>query len=173
MVLQISEGLVVFFLTFTLNMARARSSKNLVHPYTTPHSVAGILFLPYFLSLRIDHLIQRKKKKNCVRNYCFKLRRMTVVFRIRENYSLKCGNPNICLTVQHMKRRNQYTNKTNISLDSYAVFCVKHCECGACLTFAFNRPCNSICKIRFVSVGTILLGNVSQGKLLPKFRMIL
>jgi hypothetical protein len=44
-------------------MAPAGSSKNLAHLYTTPHTVAEILFFPYILSLKIDHLFKQKKKK--------------------------------------------------------------------------------------------------------------
>jgi len=153
-------------------MAPAVSSKNLAHLYTTPHTVAGILFLPYILSLKIDHLFKQKKKKNCVRNCCFKLRRINVIFRIRAKCSPKCGNPTTCLTVPHIWRRKQYTDKQTSVYVLCPILC-KHCECGAYLTFAFNIACNSIFNLRFVSVDTILLGTVSQGKLLPKFRMIL
>jgi hypothetical protein len=170
--INISEGLLVFFLTFTLNMAPAGSSKNFAYLYTTPHTVAGILFLPYILSLKIDHLFKQKKKKNCVRNSCFKLRRINVVFRIRAKCSPKCDNPTICLTVPQIKRRKQYTDE-QISVYVLCPVLCKHCECGAYLTFAFNRACNSICNLCFVSAGTIILGTVSQGKLMPKFRMIL
>jgi len=79
----------------------------------------------------------------------------------------------------HLSNRATYKEKepiyryANTSLESYALFCVTHCECGAYLTFAFNGPCKSLCKLRLVSVGKILLGTVSQGKFLPKFRKIL